>query len=259
MRGVWLEDLTWPEAKAWFERGAPVIVPIGAMSKEHGHHLPMKTDYLYARELSRRVADVLPVVIAPVVCHGYYPAFVRFPGSQSLSSETFAAVLNDILRKFLRDGVRNLAVLNTGVSTEPVLRIVVRDIVETTGVRVHTADVRLLGRASRGIMQQLAGGHADESETSIMLAIDPSLVRMDRTRPDYGHELSAPETVFYTPAIFDLDPASGVDYSATGARGDPSLATAEKGEALLRDMAGELIAGLRALFPESLPEDAAPR
>ena len=246
MAGVWLEDLTWPEAQSWFARGAPVIVPIGAASKEHGHHLPLKTDWLYARELARRVAERLPVVIAPVVGFGYYPAFVRYPGSQSLSAETFAALLREILTKFIRDGVRNLAVINTGVSTEPVLRIVVRDLYEATGVRVHTADVRELGAKARGRLSQRFGGHADESETSVILAIDPSVVRPGRARPDYGNE--APKTVFYTPTIFDGDPDTGPDYSATGVRGDPSLATAEVGNAILAAMAEELVMGLEILF-----------
>jgi creatinine amidohydrolase len=238
MRGVWLEDLTWPEARDWFARGAPVVVPIGAISKEHGHHLPLKTDYLYARE--------------PVVGFGYYPAFVRYPGSQSLRSETFGALLTDIFQKFIRDGVKRLAVINTGVSTEPVLRCVVRDLYEATGVRVHTADIRMLGAATRGTMQQKLGGHGDESETSVILAIAPETVRRERAQPDYGHALTEPRSVFYTPTIFDGDPASGPDYSATGVRGDPTLATAEKGEAILADMAAELVAGLRALFPDAL-------
>ena len=171
MKGVWLEDLTWPEAKAWFDKGAPVVVPIGAISKEHGHHLPLKTDWLLARDLSRRVAEKLPVVLAPVVSFGYYPAFVRYPGSQHLSAETFGAVLTEILAKFVRDGVRRLVVINTGVSTEPVLRVVVRDFYETHGVRVHTADIRTLGRKTRGLTQQKLGGHADEAETSMILEI----------------------------------------------------------------------------------------
>ena len=56
MKGVWLETLTWPEAKARIDAGAPVIIPIGAVSKEHGHHLPLNTDFLTARELANRVA-----------------------------------------------------------------------------------------------------------------------------------------------------------------------------------------------------------
>ena len=52
--------------------------------------------------------------------------------------------------------------------------------------------------------------------------------------------------------MFRIDPEGGIDHSATGARGDPSLATAQKGEAALTAMADELIDGLRALYPERL-------
>ncbi len=252
--GVWLENLTWSEAKARFDAGAVVVVPIGAIAKEHGHHLPLNTDYLYARDLATRVAAALPVVIAPILTQGYYPAFVRYPGSQHLRSETFVAVLRDVLGKFVRDGVKRLAVINTGVSTEAPLRVAVRDIYEETGVPVHTADVRTLGRKTRALMQQKLGGHGDESETSVILAIAPEAVRMDRAVVDYGNTLSMPANVFYTPTIFDGDPASGLDYSVTGVRGDPTLATAEKGRAILADMAEELVAGLRAVFPDAFKE-----
>ena len=76
--GVWLEDLTWPEAKARFEAGAPVVVPIGAAAKAHGPHLPLKTDALTARALTQRLIERLPAVAAPVVGFGFYPAFTSF-------------------------------------------------------------------------------------------------------------------------------------------------------------------------------------
>jgi len=74
MRGAFVEDLTWPEAGARIAAGAVVIVPVG-----------------------RRVAEALPVLVAPVVSFGYYPAFVRYPGSQHLRAETFIALLTDVL------------------------------------------------------------------------------------------------------------------------------------------------------------------
>jgi creatinine amidohydrolase len=251
MRGVWLETLTWPEAKDWFDRGSVVVVPIGAVSKEHGHHLPMKTDYLYAEALSKRLAEALPVVIAPIISFGYYPAFVGYPGSQHLRSSTFSALLTDILGKLAADGVKRLVVLNTGVSTEPVLRVVVRDLYEATGLAIHTVDIRMLGQRTRKLLAQKYGGHADESETSVMLAVAPDLVRLERAREDYGHMLELPRTVFYRPSVFKDEPGSGEDYSATGVRGDPRAATAAKGEAILDDMTEEMIAGLKAIFPEA--------
>ena len=92
MRGAWIEDLTWPEVEAHLKADALVLVPVGAIAKEHGHHLPMKTDWLVARELATRVAAALPVLVAPIVSQGYYPAFTRYPGSQHLQSATFIAL-----------------------------------------------------------------------------------------------------------------------------------------------------------------------
>lgn len=251
-KGVWLETLSWPEAKEKIDAGWPVIVPIGAISKEHGGHLPLNTDYLVARDLANRIAAELPVIVAPVLTMGYYPAFVRYPGSQHLRPETFQAVLNDVFDKLLRDGVKQIAVVNTGVSTEAPLRIVVREFYERTGVRILTADIASLGRKSKSLMAQRLGGHGDEAETSMILAIDANAVRMHKAVVDYGHALEGPKTVFYVPTIFDGDPATGPDYSVSGVRGDPTLATVEKGRAILADMAAELVDGLRQSFPDKL-------
>ena len=250
MRGAFLEDLTWPEAGDRIAAQAVVVIPVGGAAKEHGPHLPLRTDYLVARELGRRLAEALPVLVAPVISFGYYPAFVRYPGSQHLRAETFMALVTDVLTGFVRQGVRRLSIVNTGVSTEGPLRVVVRDFYAEHGLRVAVADLTSLGRAVTPRLRQKLGGHADELETSLVLAIEPDAVRMDRAEPDYGHPADAPANVFYQPVIFDGDPASGPDWSRTGARGDPSLATRETGEAALREIVRELVDGLVALHPD---------
>src|SRR6476620_480457 len=118
MKGVWLEELTWPEAKQRFDAAAVVVIPIGAASKAHGAHLPLKTDALTARALAQRLIECLPVVAAPVVGFGYYPAFASFAGSQHLSAPTFKALLMDLIGGLRGQGARRIVVLNIGVSTE---------------------------------------------------------------------------------------------------------------------------------------------
>ena len=154
-----------------------MLLPIGARAKEHGHHLPMQTDYLIARALCEGVAKQLPVLVAPVVDFGYYPAFTGYPGSQHLRAETFIAVLEDLLDGLIRQGARSIAIVNTGVSTEGPVHIAVRNTLAKHGVRVAVADIRALGTGSRSAMQQRLGGHADEWETSLMLAVEPSIGR----------------------------------------------------------------------------------
>jgi creatinine amidohydrolase len=257
MQGTWIEDLTWPEVGERLA-GSVVIVPVGAVAKEHGPHLPMKTDWLLARELSRRIAVELPVLIAPVIAFGYYPAFRHWPGSQHLSPETFTALVNELIGGFIAQGARHIAIVNTGVSTEPVLQVATRELYETTGQRIPVADISRLGSGAAHLMEHDIDGHADEEETSMMLVIAPELVRLERARRDDGNMRDAPATVFRQPSVFRDDPQAGIDYSASGARGDPSLATVEKGEAALAAMANELIEGLVTLFPEQLSRENQP-
>ena len=249
-KGVWLGDLTFPEAAAWLEKDAPVVIPIGAAAKEHGHHLPLATDAIIAEHLGEAVRRALPVVVAPVVGFGFYPAFQRYPGSQHLSSRTFHALLQEIVEGFVRQGVTRIALINTGVSTEGTVENVCRDVYSAHGVRCAFSHIRVFGDTTRGDMAQTMGGHADEHETSIMLAIDPARVRLDRAVPDYGNMLTEPKSVFARPVIFCDDPASGPDYSARGARGDPTLATRDKGERALAAMERTLVEGLVALYPD---------
>ncbi len=249
MKGLWIENLAWPEVGEKLKAGWPVIVPIGARSKEHGHHLPMQTDYLLARALADGVAAELPVLIAPVVDFGYYPAFLAYPGSQHLKAETFIALLEELIDRLIRQGAAEVFIINTGVSTEGPVQIAARNIFSSHAKAVAVADIRRLGRQTDALLTQKLGGHGDEHETSLMLAIAPGLVDMTKARTDYGHMLQQPENVFYRPAEFSGDPASGHHYSATGVRGDPTLATAEKGRAILAAMTADLVSGIRALCP----------
>jgi len=220
MSGAWLEDLTWPEAKERFDRDAVVVVPIGAIAKAHGPHLPLKTDALTARALGQALIDRLPVVAAPVIGFGYYPAFTSFAGSQHLSADTFKALVRELVANLQAHGVRRIALINTGVSTEKPIDEVAA---ERQGVAV--LHMRLVGQAAEGLIENKEGGHADERETSVVLAIDPRSVRIDKLVLDGPFE-------------------------KTGATGDPSRATAFKGERLLAARVDDLVAALVKRWPD---------
>lgn len=243
MPGAWIEDLSWPEVAERITGGWPVLIPVGAAAKEHGPHLPMNTDWLIARALAGRVAAALPVLVAPVVSHGHYPAFVRYPGSQSLQAATMIALMVDLLDRFIEQGATRLAILNTGVSTEAPIALAVREVWDAHGVKVGTAHLRELGLAAGALLKNPGGGHGDERETSLMLAIAPERVRLDRlaaTSP-----ARAPATIFRVP--IDLAPTTDPE----GYLGDPRHASAATGVALLNAITDELIEGLRTLFPDA--------
>ena len=85
--------------------------------------------------------------------------------------------------------------------------------------------MRCLGAAADKLLDEPAGGHADERETSVMLALDPRSVRMDRLAPAEDFKLSA-------------------------ATGDPTRATAFKGERLLAARVDDMVAALQRKWPD---------
>jgi creatinine amidohydrolase len=221
--GAWLEDLTWPEAKARFDVGALVVIPVGAASKAHGPHLPLKTDALTARALAQRLIERLPAVAAPVVGFGFYPAFTAFAGSQHLSAATFKALLGELLGNLRGHGVRRIAILNTGVSTEQPI-----DEVAAGADDLLVLHMRGLGGAAEKLLDVADGGHADERETSVMLALEPRSVRMDRL-------------------------ARAGLFERTAATGDPTRATAFKGERILTARIDDIVAAIGKRWPDLAP------
>ena len=220
-RGVWLEDLTWQEAKVRFDAGAVVVVPVGAASKAHGPHLPLKTDALTARALAQNLVERLPIVAAPVVGFGFYPAFTAFAGSQHLTADTFKALMRELVGNLRGHGVRRVAILNSGVSTEKPLDELSGELGE-----IAVLHMRLFGAKADALFDNLEGGHADERETSVMLALEPRSVRMDRLIPEG-------------------------DFKTTAATGDASRASAFKGERLVDARVEDMAAALVARWPDA--------
>lgn len=234
--GVALATLAWPEVEALFRQTPPpiVVLPVGAAAKEHGLHLPMNNDALLADHLTRRVLAERPVVALPALTYGYYPAFVEYPGSVTLRRDVFRDVVVDIGRSILRHGPSKLYVLNTGVSTNWSLEPA-RAALASDGMQMeYTSLLAALADVEREVAQQEAGSHADEIETSMMLYIAPDVVRLERAVRDIH-----PERDEANPGGLTRDPdAARGTYSPTGAWGDPTLATLDKGrvvvEALVR-------------------------
>lgn len=224
-RARWLESLTWAEAESVLRESRVAVVPIGARCKEHGLHLPLNTDWLMAEYLAQRIARDCPVVMLPTIPYGYYPAFIEYPGSIHISQNAFRDTLENICHSLARHGLRRVYFLNTGISTLWALEPA-RAHLATAGILIEYTDLTTATAAVEArIRQQPAGTHADELETSMLLYIAPTVVHQNRARRDIEPERG--------PGPLSRNPQtpSGV-YSPTGAWGDPTLATRDKGRIL---------------------------
>ncbi len=243
-----LEALTWPEAETALTPETVVVIPLGAGSKEHGPHLKLRNDLTLADYLTQRVVDATPVVVAPTLTYHFYPAFLEYPGSTSLSLATARDMTADVVRTLSAYGPRRFYILNTGVSTTRALDPAVA-LLASAGVLVRYTDLSAkLDRAAKGLIEQEGGTHADEVETSMMLYIDPSSVEMTKAVKDYtpspgGGRLTRQRD-------------GGGTYSPTGIWGDPTRATREKGRVFVEALVAGILEDIASLRSAPLPPRA---
>lgn len=220
------EKLTMTAFEEARRRTRTVVLPVGSI-EEHGPHLPLGTDTFHAMEVARRVAELRPVLVAPPVYYGLCRSTREHPGTVSLSGPTLRALLVELGREFHRQGMQNLVFLSGhagGTHMAAIVEAGEQLLEELPEVRVAVVNILDLLRevlAERPDLVRTKGdGHAGEVETAVMLAISPDLVTG-----------SAPaEWPAFPKYILVRDKRR---FWPGGVWGDPSGATAGRGEALL--------------------------
>lgn len=177
------EESTSPEIGERVERVDAVILPFGAV-EQHGPHLPLCVDWQICLYVARGVSALTGVPVAPPLVFGVSASHGGFPGTIGLRPETFLAVVEDMVNDLYRSGVRQFVLLNGHAWNAGSLDV------SADKIRTRYDDVRVRslayatmypgpeidGRVSYGRSLM----HANYFETSVMLAIDPELVHMDR-------------------------------------------------------------------------------
>ena len=239
-----LAELTWPEVKAYLEQGYLAVLPIGAACKEHGHHLPMNTDFIQAEWLAQQTSLLCPSLIWPIMSYGFYPKFVEYPGSCSVSEVTFSQSTHDILQSILRAGANRIMILNTGISTIRPLENMLGELNKHKQIILFNVySGSNFTNAVNEIEQQAVGGHADEIETSIMLTLAPDKVDMTKAKSFDSELVAGP--------LNPNDPDKP-NYSPYGVIGDARLATIEKGEILTKAILADLAELIKKIIEDRI-------
>jgi creatinine amidohydrolase len=201
-----------------------LVVPVGSC-EQHGPHLPLDTDTRIAQALAERLAAAVDgIVVAPTVAYGSSGEHAHFAGTLSIGSPALELVLVEIGRS--ADHFAGVVFVNGhGGNAEPLARAVAR--------------LRAEGRNVWTWSPTVAGGdaHAGRTETSLLLALDPDVVRVDRAEPGDPRPLTD---------VIDTLRAGGVAaVSANGVLGDPRGASADEGARLLQELSDDLAACVR--------------
>ena len=169
-----------------------------------------------------------------------------FAGSLTLSLETFIAVVSDTCHSLARHGIKNIALVPThGGNFRPIAQAAEQ-------IQAKLPDTNLIPCSDlNGFMDTLwavakkygfspehSGAHAGENETSLILALRPELVHMDKAEAGFvGDHLAIVEDIL-------RDGFKGV--TANGVLGDPKGARADIGEAYLEAMTDFFVKHIRA-------------
>jgi creatinine amidohydrolase len=250
--------LSWPEVNEAAAAGKVALVPAATL-EDHGLHLPIDTDVLIAEAVCRRTAELVPeeLVLLPCVTVGFSPHHIDGPGTITARWDTFVDYVRQITNSLAYHGFRKILILNAHGSNRPVLDLAARlTIVENPDVQcgyVSWWDLQQVREAVAAFRESDWTGHACELETSVYLAVDPAHVRMELARSDvhpymskhFWSDLVGQPPAGHANAVFMTEYWSTV--SETGTWGDPTVATAEKGEAILRAASEELAEIVREL------------
>lgn len=231
-RSVRLAELSWTEIESALERGTrTVVVPVGSI-EQHGPHLPLNMDTLDGEAVAERIAERLgDALAAPAIRPGCSGHHMAFPGTITVPPETLMDVIRSYCRSLDDHGFEHLVLVPTHGGNFGPVTTVAPDIgreVDASVIALADLDehMRLLneGLDEAGVDYDQDAIHAGAAETAVVLAIDEGLVRTGELEAGHEGEVSTARLLSEGfRAITD-----------NGVLGDPTEATAEAGEAILR-------------------------
>ena len=242
------EEMAGADTSRWI-----AVMPLAA-TEFHGPHLPPETDSIIAGAITSRLAaeidNAIPLTFLPVERVGYSPEHLGHPATLSL--EYHVAIDRWIATGLSlgEKGIRKLVLLNAHGGNSPLMSIVATELRLRAGMLCVTTSWTRFGTPNNLIPpEEVAWGiHGGEVETSVMLAIAPDQVKMERAENFSGLQKELAQRYRYLSAygrhafgwkMTDLNPR--------GAVGNAAAATAQKGEALLRHAVAGLIQLIREI------------
>jgi creatinine amidohydrolase len=236
-----------PEVLEAVEEGRIPVVPVATL-ETHDPHLPVDVDTRCAEEVVLRAARTRPdlMLAFPPVHYGYTEHTMDFPGGFSVRPQVLLELYYDIGESIAQNGFRRLLFVNGHGSNVPVMNLAARLVtLRTPALAAATSWWELCrGRLEELRESEFPGGmaHACEFETSAYLYLEPERVRTDLVEDclsSLNNEWTYSDTLGFGP--IHLVPWWS-QTSATGTEGQPSLASAEKGQAFLESAVENLIA-----------------
>lgn len=240
---VLLEELTWTDVESRLESGTTTaIVPV-ASTEQHGPHLPLATDALIGEAVATGVAERLgDALVAPTIRPGVSGHHMAFAGSLTIDADQLMDLLHSYAESLASHGFEyvvllpshggNFAPVNT--AAPEIARDVDADVIALADIQEFMALMNE-GLAAAGVDYQEEAVHAGATETAVIQALRPELVR-DERRPK-GHEGALSVSALLSKGF--------KHFTENGVLGDARKSTPEAGEEILETLSDALAERVR--------------
>ena len=222
-------EMKWPEFAQFVKHTDYAVLPVAAI-EQHGPHLPFATDVYIADYLSERVAQETGALLMATL--RYSPSFSLryFPGTVRVSDSTFIDTLVDITESMFSHGIKTVYIQVGHVGAAAACKEAERKLLLTSNARIVNLVLPGMNEAITKYCESKRWHstyvHAEEFETSCILALHPELVDMAKAVCEYP----------------EVDPLFGSisipwdDFTKSGVIGDATVARADKGKAIMDAM-----------------------
>jgi creatinine amidohydrolase len=232
-------DIHWPEVSAAAPARWIAVLPLAA-TEQHGPHLPVGTDVMIGQAYLARVRELLPAGIPatflPLQPVGISTEHIGYPGTLTLPTDVALKTWMALGESVARAGIKKLVMVTSHGGNSAAMTLVAQDLRANCGLlAVTTGWSRLSAPEQLFSAEEVRHGiHGGAVETSIMLARYPQHVRKDKIadfRPrSIAMEKDYRRLAAHRPAPFAWQ---AQDLHSSGAAGDATQASAEKGQHLL--------------------------
>lgn len=215
------------------------VLPLAA-TEQHGPHLPLETDVLIGEAYLARVRELvpaeLPVTFLPIQRIGISTEHIDFPGTQTLSAEAALRQWSALGEDVARAGLKKLVIVTSHGGNAAAMQLVAQDLRACCGILAVTTSWSRFSAAENLFPAEEVrhGVHGGAVETSIMLARYSDQVRMDKIANFRPASVAIEQDFRWLstgrPAPFAWQ---AQDLHPSGAAGNATLASAEKGERLI--------------------------
>jgi creatinine amidohydrolase len=216
------------------------ILPVGSI-EQHGHHLPVITDWAIADAIGKSIAEKTGAFYIPALPVSTNKEQRGKRGSIGMHSDTFYRMMIDICLDLKSQGFKKIGIVQ-GHGGIFVMNPIVRELNADHNPDLMVAKLDIMETCwpkylSLGLLEEKQGLHAEEMETSLMLYLHPELVNMTKA-------------VDFIPSIprSYLNYGGILRYCPDGVWGEATKGTAEKGKRLFEVSVGELVKEMNKVF-----------